>query len=110
MDSIVTFILPALVGLVVGILIGNVFFKKFLKSKIKESETNASLILKDAAAEAESIKKSKIPQNAVSVFLTAMSICLMAFSMMNIPNRSFHKPQCLGKEHGKLRHGDQHEQ
>ena len=60
MDSLLVYILPAIVGLVVGILIGSVFFKKFLKSKVQESESRASLILKDANVEAETLKKSKL--------------------------------------------------
>ena len=60
MESLVIYVIPALVGLVVGILIGHIFFKKFLKSKVQESEAIASRIVKDANVEAEAVKKNKI--------------------------------------------------
>ena len=59
-SSILTYIIPALVGLVIGVLIGNLLLKKILKNKVEASEATASRIVKDAQVEAEAVKKNKI--------------------------------------------------
>ncbi len=62
MDNIITIIIAAVAGLIVGFVISKILEKKQATQMIKSAKKNAASILKEAKTEAESIKKEKILQ------------------------------------------------
>ena len=62
MDPIITIIIAAVAGIIVGFLIAKFFEKNNASQLIKTAKKNASSIIKEAKVEAESIKKDKILQ------------------------------------------------
>ncbi|MFC2187048.1 ribonuclease Y [Peijinzhouia sedimentorum] len=59
-ESVIIGLIAALVGLAIGYLVGKSLLSKIRKEKEEEAEERAKRILKDAAQEAETIKKDKI--------------------------------------------------
>lgn len=59
-ESVIIGLIAALVGLAIGYLVGKSLLSKIRKEKEAEAEERAQRILKDAAQEAETIKKDKI--------------------------------------------------
>ena len=55
-----TIIIAGVVGLVLGVVIGQVLLRKAFKGKEREAEEKANMILKQAETNAESIKKDRI--------------------------------------------------
>ena len=59
-ESVIIGLIAALVGLAIGYMVGKSLLSKIRKEKEAEAEERAQRILKDAAQEAETIKKDKI--------------------------------------------------
>jgi ribonuclease Y len=62
MDNIITIIIAAVAGLILGFVISKILEKKQATQMMKSAKKNAASILKEANTEAESIKKEKILQ------------------------------------------------
>lgn len=60
MDTTIIIVIAAIVGVVIGLLIGRSMQGKNASKKVKEAEEQSKLILKEAEVTAESIKKDKI--------------------------------------------------
>lgn len=59
MDPIISFVIVAVVALLVGIIAGKFIFAKSTKEKIQEAELKAQTIIKEAELRAENIRKEK---------------------------------------------------
>ena len=62
MDNIITIIIAAVAGLILGFVISKILEKKQASQMMKSAKKSAASILKEANTEAESIKKEKILQ------------------------------------------------
>ncbi|MAL59083.1 MAG: ribonuclease Y [Flavobacteriaceae bacterium] len=62
MDNIITIIIAAVAGLILGFIISKILEKKQASQMMKSAKKSATAILKEANTEAESIKKEKILQ------------------------------------------------
>lgn len=62
MDNIITLIIAAIIGIVVGFLIAKFFERNNASRLIKSAKKNATSILREAKSEAETLKKDKILQ------------------------------------------------
>ncbi|MBW2938961.1 ribonuclease Y [Aureisphaera sp. CAU 1614] len=62
MDNIITIIIAAVAGLIIGFVISKILEKKQASQMMKSAKKSAAAILKEANTEAESIKKEKILQ------------------------------------------------
>lgn len=68
MDTTIIIVIAAVVGVVIGLLLGRSMQGKNASKKVKEAEEQSKLILKEAEVTAESIKKDKIHEAKENLF------------------------------------------